>query len=67
MNHLVGVAEIADMLGVSRQRVDAIVSTHDDFPPPEAVLAAGRIWNRAAVRAWAVKRGRTIHDSLPPH
>lgn len=60
MHHLVGVAEIAEMLGVTRQRVDAIVSTHEDFPKPEAVLAAGRIWSREAVEMWARDHGRTI-------
>lgn len=62
MDHLVGVAEIADMLSVSRQRVDAIVNTHADFPKPEAVLAAGRIWTRSAVEDWARSHGRTIHE-----
>lgn len=60
MHHLVGVAEIAEMLGVTRQRVNAIVATHDDFPKPAAVLAAGRIWNREAVEKWARDHGRTI-------
>ena len=31
---LVGVPEIAELLGVTRQRVDAIVRTHDNFPKP---------------------------------
>jgi ATP-dependent Clp protease ATP-binding subunit ClpC len=51
-HHLVGVAEIAELLGVSRQRVDQIASSYPDFPAPEAELAAGRIWARAAVREW---------------
>jgi predicted DNA-binding transcriptional regulator AlpA len=62
VDHLVGVAEVADMFGVSRQRVDAIVNTHDDFPKPEAVLAAGRIWSRSAVEDWARSHLRTIHN-----
>jgi hypothetical protein len=57
-HHLVGVAEIAEMLGVTRQRVDAIVRTHEDFPPAEAELSAGRIWSREAVEQWAVETGR---------
>lgn len=48
---LVGVAEIAAMLGVSRQRVDQLAAA-EDFPPPLAELAAGRIWARAAVEEW---------------
>ena len=55
-HHLVGVAEIAEMMGVSRQRVNAIVRTHDDFPAAAAVLAAGRIWERADVEEWIERR-----------
>ena len=57
-HHLVGVAEIAELLGISRQRVDAIVKTHADFPRPEVELAAGRIWKREDVERWARKTGR---------
>jgi predicted DNA-binding transcriptional regulator AlpA len=49
--HLLGVAEIATMLGLSRQRVNQLVQ-RDGFPAPEAELSAGRIWNREAVEAW---------------
>jgi predicted DNA-binding transcriptional regulator AlpA len=55
--NLVGVAEIADLLGVSRQRVDQLAE-RDDFPNPAAVLAAGRIWKRADIEAWGRKAGR---------
>ena len=57
MHHLVGTAEIADMLGVSRQRVHQLV-TRPDFPEPTAVLAAGMIWERSAVEDWARSTGR---------
>ncbi len=51
-HHLVGAAEIAEMLGVSRQRVDQLVSTYEDFPSPEAELSGGRVWSRTAVETW---------------
>ncbi|MDA8046727.1 MAG: DNA-binding protein [Actinomycetota bacterium] len=51
-----GVHEIVELLGVSRQRVDRIVATDATFPVPVAVLAAGRIWQRSDVVAWAKKR-----------
>ena len=60
MSYLVGVAEIAEMFGVTRQRINAIVATHPDFPEPEAVLAAGRIWLRTAIEEWASSHGRDI-------
>jgi prophage regulatory protein len=56
MHHLVGVHEIAEMLGVTRQRIDRIVATDESFPRPEAVLAAGRIWKRADIEIWAERR-----------
>lgn len=53
-----GVAEIAELLGVSRQRVDQIVKEDDSFPEPEAELAAGRIWMALEVIEWARSVGR---------
>lgn len=57
MHHLVGVAEIADMLRVTRQRVQQITK-QPGFPEPDAVLSAGKIWRRELVEAWAKKAGR---------
>ncbi len=51
-HHLVGTAEIAQLLGVSRQRVDQLAASYPDFPRPEAELAGGRIWSKAAVEGW---------------
>jgi predicted DNA-binding transcriptional regulator AlpA len=51
-SHLVGVAEIADMLGVSRQRVNRMIQTIADFPKPEVELSAGRVWKRVTVERW---------------
>lgn len=51
-HHLVGVAEVAELLRVSRQRVDQLAASYRDFPKPEAELAAGRIWSKAAVEGW---------------
>jgi predicted DNA-binding transcriptional regulator AlpA len=62
MHHLVGVREIAEMLGVSRPRVDQLSNT-DSFPTPEVELASGRIWKRAAVEKWAKATGRTIEEN----
>jgi prophage regulatory protein len=54
---LVGVAEIATLLGVSKQRVDQL-ARQPDFPDPEAIITAGRIWRREAIEAWARATGR---------
>jgi prophage regulatory protein len=54
---LVGLTEIAEMLRVSVQRVHQLAE-QDDFPEPVSVLAAGRVWKRADVEAWARRTGR---------
>ena len=54
---LVGVYEIAEMLGVTRQRIDQL-SRAADFPAPEATLQSGRIWKREDVETWARETGR---------
>ena len=57
VHHLVGVAEIAEMFGVTRQRVHQLIQAND-FPAPEAELSAGRIWKRSDVEAWGRATGR---------
>ena len=58
---LVGVAEIAAMLGISRQRVTTL-SKRADFPAPRERLAAGPIWRKADLstfaEGWQRKGGR---------
>ena len=58
---LVGVTEVAELLGVSRQRV-AQLREREDFPAPVAELAAGPVWTRTNltrfVEAWPRKPGR---------
>jgi predicted DNA-binding transcriptional regulator AlpA len=49
---LVGVPEIAEMLGVSRPSVWRYLR-RDDFPEPEAQVSGKRLWKRAAVQGWA--------------
>lgn len=61
VDHLVGVSEIARMLGVSRQRAVQVVGDYADFPAPVSTLASGRIWEREAVEAWI-----TAHPDRKP-
>lgn len=51
-HHLVGMAEIAEMLGVTRQRVSQLIETYEDFPKPEVELSGGRVWSRTAIETW---------------
>lgn len=55
---LVGAAEIATMLGVTRTRVNQLARDDATFPAPAAELTAGRIWHKAEVEAWARRTGR---------
>ncbi len=57
MYELVGVAEIAEMIGVSKQRVHQLAS-REDFPRPVASLIAGTIWRRDDIVDWARRTGR---------
>lgn len=62
VHHLVGSAEIGRMLGVSRQRVQQLIS-QPDFPRPEVTLEMGKVWTRADVVAWARGHGRAVADA----
>lgn len=59
VEQLVGAAEVAEILGVSRQRVTQLTS-RDDFPTPAAVLAMGKVWLRDDVQQWADERDERL-------
>lgn len=63
---LAGVAEAADLLGVSRQRL-ADIRKNPAFPQPVADLKAGPVWDRAEIerfeRGWDRKAGRPAKNS----
>lgn len=58
---LLGVTELGELLGVSRQRASAI-SKGPTFPRPVAILHAGPVWTEPSVRhfvdTWERKSGR---------
>lgn len=58
---LVGATEIADMLGVTRQRVQQLAQS-PEFPRPVAVLKMGQVWTLDAVKTWANATGREVHE-----
>jgi len=58
---LAGVAEVATILGVSKQRVTQLRQTAG-FPSPVAILAAGPVWRTQDVADWNARR----HESRPP-
>ncbi len=50
-----GPAEIADYLGVSRQRAYVLIN-RKDFPDPWAELSMGKVWRSTEVEAYAAAR-----------
>jgi predicted DNA-binding transcriptional regulator AlpA len=58
VNHLMGAQEVADLIGVTRQGVSHIAKTDPNFPEPVAVLAGGRVWERADIERWAREKGK---------
>jgi hypothetical protein len=56
---LVGSAEAAVLLSVSRQRVGQLVE-RSDFPAPIARLSAGPVWTRASIEAFGQSWTRKI-------
>jgi len=61
MDEVMAAAEIADYLGVSRQRV-AVLVERADFPEPLAHLSVGRIWRTADIRQWAANRPNRVQE-----
>ncbi len=54
---LAGIREIADVLGVSRQRAVQLAATKS-FPRPLARLAMGPVWRLSDVERWKAQNGR---------
>ena len=50
---LVGVAEVAELFGVSRQAASNWRERHADFPTPIASLKSGPVWQLSDILAWA--------------
>jgi predicted DNA-binding transcriptional regulator AlpA len=57
--------ELAEMLGISRQRTRTL-SQRSDFPTPIAVMRRGPVWRVEDLEAWAAKVGRTLRP-LPEY
>jgi predicted DNA-binding transcriptional regulator AlpA len=51
---LVGLAEVAELLEVTKRTASAY-TVRDDFPPPVQRLAATPVWRRDEVEAWAAR------------
>nr|MDT0659258.1 helix-turn-helix domain-containing protein [Micromonospora sp. DSM 115978] len=54
VNLVYGFTELAERLGVSKQRTSEIINRFD-FPEPIDYLAAGRVWAKTEVEVWIKK------------
>lgn len=51
-NNLLGIAEIADLAGVSKQAVSNWRMRYDHFPRPIQNPQSGSVWEREKIKAW---------------
>lgn len=59
---LVGVAEIADLAGVTKQAVGNWRLRYEDFPKPHQEVQSGPLWDRELVTAWVkARKGEQTH------
>lgn len=56
--HLVGPAEIGELLGVDANTINVWKVRHPQFPAPVRRLRSGDIWDKREVIAWATETGR---------
>jgi hypothetical protein len=52
---LVGLTEIGEMLGVSRQRARQLAEDNDDFPRPVARMASGPVFTRSSIQSFRLR------------
>ena len=57
-----GLTELAQRWGVSRQRLTQVLEQHPDLAALSVVLTRGRVWNKEDVEAWETARREAGHD-----
>ncbi len=57
---LLGLSEVAELAGVSRQAVVNWRTRFRDFPQPAAELASGPVWERADIEKWLRRREGSV-------
>jgi prophage regulatory protein len=58
---VLGLSEIGQLLGVSRQRAHQLAE-RPGFPTPYATLEQGRVWRTTQFVRWAEKHGRQLGE-----
>ncbi len=59
---LIGLSEVAELFGVSKQVVANWRLRYEDFPKPVAELKSGPVWQRQDIVAWAERNNVLIHS-----
>ena len=59
-SELVGIAELAELFGVSRQAASNWRVRHENFPSPIATLKSGPVWDMADIGVWANELGMEV-------
>lgn len=63
---LLAATDVAELLGVTRQRVHQLHKARGDFPAPYVRLGSGPVWTRPAIEAfntgWSRKGGRPVRS-----
>jgi len=61
---LVGLSEVAEMAGVSRQAVVNWRARFSDFPAPVAELASGPVWTKEEIEKWLKGREGSMENVI---
>jgi len=61
-DELLGLSELAELLGVTRQTIANWRSRRRDFPEPIAVLKSGPIWTHANITSWAASNAIDVRN-----
>lgn len=58
LQDLLTVGEVGALLSVSRQGVNELARTYEDFPSPVGRVGRWRLWDRGQVEQWAKRWAR---------
>lgn len=61
---LAGLAEVAELLAVTKQVVANWRARRPDFPQPVATLKSGPVWSLDSVRNWALAQGLPLSETV---
>lgn len=57
LKDICGIAEVADLIGRTKGRIDQLLLEDRGFPRPIWAIKLGRIWDRSEIVAWVQATG----------